>query len=72
MFMKISKAMDALTDPVARENWEKYGNPDGPGAMMFGVAIPAWVVSEKYSKYGGPPIKTWTSDSCDPLTPLNN
>jgi len=51
MFMKITKAAEALTDPAARENWEKYGNPDGPGAMMFGIAFPAWIVSEKYSKF---------------------
>lgn len=50
-FIKITKAAEALTDPAARENWEKYGNPDGPGAMMFGIAFPAWIVSEKYSKF---------------------
>lgn len=51
MFMKITKAADALTDPIARKNWEEYGNPDGPGAMMFGIAFPAWIVSEQYSKF---------------------
>lgn len=25
----IAKAYQALTDPVARENYEKYGHPDG-------------------------------------------
>lgn len=25
----ISKAYQALTDPVSRENFEKYGHPDG-------------------------------------------
>lgn len=25
----ISKAYQALTDPVSRENYEKYGHPDG-------------------------------------------
>ena len=29
MFVKISKAHDVLTDDEARENYEKYGNPDG-------------------------------------------
>lgn len=27
--MTLSKAYQALTDPVARENYEKYGHPDG-------------------------------------------
>lgn len=33
MFMKVAKAYEALTDPVAKENWERYGNPDGKTAM---------------------------------------
>ena len=38
-----------LTDDVARENWEKYGNPDGPQAATFGIALPSWIVSEDNS-----------------------
>lgn len=38
-----------LTDDVARENWEKYGNPDGPQAATFGIALPKWIVSEENS-----------------------
>ena len=38
-----------LTDDVARENWEKYGNPDGPQAATFGIALPSWIVSEENS-----------------------
>lgn len=29
-FDRIAKAYQALTDDESRENWEKYGNPDGP------------------------------------------
>lgn len=29
-FDNIAKAYQALTDDESRENWEKYGNPDGP------------------------------------------
>jgi translocation protein SEC63 len=29
MFQKIAKAYEALTDETSKENWEKYGNPDG-------------------------------------------
>jgi len=39
-FMLIKKAMDALTDPIAKRNFALYGNPDGPVRMEVGVAIP--------------------------------
>ncbi|EFN80552.1 translocation protein SEC63 homolog [Harpegnathos saltator] len=48
-FMKLTKAYQALTDDEARKNWEKYGNPDGPGAMSFGIALPSWIVEKKNS-----------------------
>ncbi|CAK0908434.1 unnamed protein product [Prorocentrum cordatum] len=41
-FMLIKKAYDALTDPVARRNYERYGNPDGPTRMEVGVALPTF------------------------------
>lgn len=34
LFMKLTKAYDALTDETAKYNWEHYGNPDGPQAMQ--------------------------------------
>lgn len=49
LFMKLTKAYDALTDETARYNWEHYGNPDGPQAMQFGIGLPAWIVEEKNS-----------------------
>ncbi|XP_066255294.1 translocation protein SEC63 homolog [Euwallacea similis] len=48
-FMKLSKAYQALTDEESRRNWEKYGNPDGPGAMSFGIALPSWIVEKENS-----------------------
>ncbi|KAF7989141.1 hypothetical protein HCN44_007451 [Aphidius gifuensis] len=48
-FMILTKAYQALTDDEARKNWEKYGNPDGPGAMSFGIALPSWIVEKKNS-----------------------
>lgn len=44
---KISKAYEALTDPVARENYEKYGHPDGPAARSFGVALPKFLFTKE-------------------------
>ena len=34
-----------LTDPKARANWEKYGNPDGPPQQQprMGVALPKFL-----------------------------
>lgn len=51
-FMKLSKAYQALTDEESRKNWERYGNPDGPGAMSFGIALPSWIVEKENSVWG--------------------
>ncbi|KAK0426198.1 hypothetical protein QR680_009581 [Steinernema hermaphroditum] len=47
-FDAIAKAYQALTDEEARQNWMKYGNPDGPKATTFGIALPKWIVSKEY------------------------
>lgn len=46
-FVEITKAYKSLTDPVVRENWEKYGDPDGRQEISMGIAIPKWVVEGK-------------------------
>ena len=38
-----------MTDEESRENWEKYGNPDGPQAASFGIALPSWIVEKQNS-----------------------
>lgn len=48
-FKELSKAYKALTDEETRKNWEEYGNPDGPGAMQFGIALPKWIIEGKNS-----------------------
>lgn len=50
-FLLITKAHAALTDEAARKNWEEYGNPDGPGAMSFGIALPSWIVEKENSMF---------------------
>ncbi|XP_065056984.1 translocation protein SEC63 homolog [Rhopilema esculentum] len=50
-FMRIAKAYEALTDEEARKNWEEYGNPDGPQATTFGIALPSWIVDKKNSMW---------------------
>ncbi|XP_039247558.1 translocation protein SEC63 homolog [Styela clava] len=49
VFMRIRKAYEALTDEATRKNWEEYGNPDGPQAMEFGIALPSWIVDSENS-----------------------
>ena len=39
-FIQITKAYTIMTDEKARENFEKYGNPDGPGNFQVGIALP--------------------------------
>ncbi|CAM6098125.1 unnamed protein product [Calypogeia fissa] len=40
----ISKAYQALTDPVSRENFAKYGHPDGRQGMRMGIALPKFLL----------------------------
>lgn len=46
-FVMLSKAYQALTDEAAKKNWERYGNPDGPGAMKVGIGLPSFIVAEE-------------------------
>ncbi|KRZ10243.1 Translocation protein SEC63 -like protein [Trichinella zimbabwensis] len=49
VFVAIAKAYQALTDEDTRRNYEEYGNPDGPGALRFGIALPSWLISKEYA-----------------------
>ena len=51
LFQKIAKAHEALTDPVARANFEEFGNPDGRQAMEVSIGLPAWLV-EGFAQWG--------------------
>ncbi|KAK7031359.1 J domain-containing protein [Favolaschia claudopus] len=50
-FVSLTKAYKALTDPVIRENWEKYNNPDGRQEVSMGIALPAWIVAGQNNIY---------------------
>ncbi|GFP81023.1 Dnaj protein erdj2a [Phtheirospermum japonicum] len=41
----ISKAYQALTDPISRENFEKYGHPDGRQGFQMGIALPQFLLN---------------------------
>ncbi|XP_071705860.1 dnaJ protein ERDJ2A-like isoform X2 [Rutidosis leptorrhynchoides] len=41
----IAKAYQALTDPISRENYEKYGHPDGRQGFQMGIALPEFLLN---------------------------
>ena len=46
-FMLINKAYESLTNEEAKKNYEKYGNPDGPGSMRVSIGLPSFVLEKK-------------------------
>ncbi len=36
-----------MTDETARANWEKYGNPDGPGTFHVAIALPRFLLQKE-------------------------
>ncbi len=46
-FIDVSLAYKALTDERAKRNYLKYGHPDGPGFLRFGLAIPKFLMEGK-------------------------
>ncbi|KAJ1500828.1 secretory subunit [Coelomomyces lativittatus] len=47
-FLSISKAYRVLTNAKARKNFEKYGNPDGPQSVTFGMGLPQWALNTPF------------------------
>mmetsp|Transcript_6959 Transcript_6959/g.12611 ORF Transcript_6959/g.12611 Transcript_6959/m.12611 type:complete len:644 (+) Transcript_6959:177-2108(+) len=45
MFMMVAKAYEALTDAEAKENWEKYGNPDGKQSLAVSIGLPEFLLN---------------------------
>lgn len=43
-FVQISKAYESLTDEATRENFLRYGHPDGPQSTSHGIALPSFLV----------------------------
>jgi len=40
--------MQIMTDEKARDNFLKYGNPDGKGTMAVGIALPNFLQKKEY------------------------
>ena len=49
--MNINKVYRALTNEKAKENFRKYGNPDGPGLLQYGFALPFFLFQGKAGYY---------------------
>jgi len=47
-FMNVAKAYEALTDPVAKKNYEEYGNPDGKQSLEVSIGLPSWLLNTDY------------------------
>jgi translocation protein SEC63 len=47
-FIQITKAYTIMTDEKARENFLKYGNPDGKGSFAVGIALPNFLQKKEY------------------------
>lgn len=45
MFMMVAKAYESLTDPTAKENYEKYGNPDGKQSLAVSIGLPEFLLN---------------------------
>lgn len=46
-FIRVTKAYKILTDETARENFLKYGNPDGPGNYNVAIAMPRFLLQKE-------------------------
>jgi len=46
-FIRLTKAYNVLIDEVARENFKKYGNPDGPGSYSVAIALPKMLLRKE-------------------------
>ena len=47
-FIQVTKAYNALTDEVAKKNYEKYGNPDGPTTTKVGIGLPRFLLAGEH------------------------
>jgi len=46
-FVEVTKAYKSLTDETIRQNWERYGHPDGRQEVSMGIALPVQLIHSK-------------------------
>lgn len=47
-FLQVTRAYQALSDETAKENYLKYGNPDGPGPMKVAIGLPYFLMKREF------------------------
>jgi len=47
-FMMVSKAYECLTNDESRDNWEKFGNPDGKQSLEVSIGLPNFLLQTEY------------------------
>ena len=47
-FLQVTRAYQALSDEAAKENYLKYGNPDGPGPMKLAIGLPYFLMKREF------------------------
>ncbi|MES1914264.1 MAG: hypothetical protein MHM6MM_006357 [Cercozoa sp. M6MM] len=50
-FMLLNKAKETLTDDATRENYEKYGNPDGFQGASYTIGMPSFLLHKDNQLY---------------------
>ena len=50
-FMQINNAYKILTNEKAKDNYYRYGNPDGPGMLTLGLALPLFLFKGQVGFY---------------------
>ncbi|OQS02609.1 translocation protein SEC63 [Thraustotheca clavata] len=45
-FVLVAKANQALTDPVAKKNYEMFGNPDGRQSLQLSIGLPTFLLEK--------------------------
>lgn len=46
-FILLTKAYQALSDEEGKRNFLKFGNPEGPGALHVGIALPTFLIKKE-------------------------
>ncbi len=53
--VQVARAYKTLTDPAAKENFEKYGNPDGKQSLAVSASVCTWLhVLDEYFEVVSP------------------
>ena len=47
-FILINKAYETLTNEISKNNFELYGNPDGPMSMRLSIGLPSFILNKSY------------------------